>query len=132
GFNISSPKWISIKRNNYNFIGKYIASIFIIKSIIFIICSSLFFILINLTNVSNFSIPLQLQIAIVVCVFFQSAQLTFFFQGIEKMKKITSYAILSKMFFALAVFIFVKKDSSISFIIMLLGLSYIISFTIGL
>ncbi|MEX9870570.1 oligosaccharide flippase family protein [Providencia huaxiensis] len=132
GFNISSPKWISIKRNNYNFIGKYIASIFIIKSIIFIIFSSLFFILINLTNISNFSIPLQLQIAIVVCVFFQSAQLTFFFQGIEKMKKITSYAILSKIFFALAVFIFVKKDTSISFIIMLLGLSYIISFTIGL
>ncbi|MFQ0834062.1 oligosaccharide flippase family protein [Citrobacter gillenii] len=110
GFNLSGTYFVSKNQRYKNTVNEYLTSVFCIKFVlaffsiaIFYSISSFFF-----DGLSNISLFLILFI-----IFIQSFQPVWFFQGIEKMKHITIYTIISKIIYLSFVFIF-ANDGSIS------------------
>lgn len=108
GFNISATKDVSINRDDRNKLSEIFSSVFIIKTIIWIL-SLLFLIAISLLFEPFKSDYLLYLLSFGICfneLFFQQ----FFFQGIEEMKYITLINVFSKLLFFGLLFILVKSS----------------------
>ncbi|WNN51066.1 oligosaccharide flippase family protein [Hafnia alvei] len=108
GFNLSGTYYISKNCDNRNLICLYLGGVFIIKTIISILLITLLYLfgreLIHIQTNKSFLI-----ISSIIIV--QAFQPIWFFQGIECMKKITFFTILSKVSYLLLI-ITLAKDGS--------------------
>lgn len=109
GFNISGPKDVAVYRDDIKMLSEYVSSIYIIKSIIWIVCFIVFII-----GISSFDF-LRENLIIYVFAFFATISDVFFpiwfFQGIEKMKYITYINLFVRSLFIFAIFFFIKQKS---------------------
>ncbi len=122
GFNLSASYWIAKQSQNRDKVSRYIGSVYIIKSIL------IFFFIIGLiiySTTSNSLLATQYNLIILIAfvVLFQSFQPMWFFQGIEKLKNVTIYMIVSKLSYLLLVWMLVKKETDISFVLISLCIS---------
>jgi PST family polysaccharide transporter len=111
GFDISGTREISINRDNSLLTNNIFNEIITSKLYLYLISLSLFSFYLFYTN-SSFQNNLLIFI-IYLGVFGQIIMPAWFFQGVEKMKYITYFNLISKFFFTLMLFIFVKDKGDI-------------------
>lgn len=124
GFSISATNKISIYRNNKKYIGKLIGSIFTIKFILFILSASVVYL--TLSYVDNFS-----EYKVIICLsLLQILVMNFIpswiFYGTEKVHKFSFVNVISKLIFALSVFLMIKDSNDYFYVPILGALSQII------
>jgi O-antigen/teichoic acid export membrane protein len=107
GFNTSATKDISVNRHNTSKLNEIVSSVLIIKGVLFILS---FIILLGVL----FFIPQShgYYLLFVLTMWLALYEFIFpvwYFQGIEKMKYITFFTLLSKLTFLVLIFIFIKS-----------------------
>ncbi len=130
GFNLSAPSWIANNKNNIDKTCEYIGAIFILK----ILLTTLGMISLFIFTYSHDTLltDIKLTVSIALCIIFQSIQPTWFFQGIEKMKKITYYTIIAKIIYMILVLSFVKKPGQEWLVILFQATSFCLSSSIAI
>lgn len=129
GFALSAPYWISKNKLDKSAVSSYLGAIFFIKTILFIICGSLFFIYLAVNDsISKYGF---IKYYIVASIFFQSFQPNWFFLGIEKMKNVTIFMVTAKMTYLIMVFWLVKKSTQVDLVILCFAISNLLATLIG-
>ncbi|MCU7296689.1 oligosaccharide flippase family protein [Escherichia albertii] len=109
GFNLSATYWLARNKTKKKYVSHYIGAIFTVKLLLAFLVS--FFIYIyhacGLTELSHRKDILSIVSLICVVQAFQSA---WFFQGIEKMKQVAFYSVISKLLYVILVLLFVDKS----------------------
>lgn len=130
GFNLSAPRSISINRDDLSEVSKIFNSIMILKVIL------MFFSLIILSlTVLVFDKFRDEWIVYLFTFGFIIGEVLFplwFFQGMEKMKSIAILSLLSKLFYTVSVFIFVRSEVDYILVPLLNSLGIILSGIISL
>ncbi|QRG80663.1 oligosaccharide flippase family protein [Citrobacter sp. R56] len=131
GFNLSASYWIAKNAKNREKVSKYIGAVYTIKSVLitfFIIALILYLLISDSLLASRHDL-----IALVGCVvLFQSFQPMWFFQGIEKLKNVTIYMVISKLSYLVLVWLLVKKESDINFVLVSLCVSNLVATAISI
>lgn len=124
GFSLSATYEISINRDDSGYINKKLSSIFGVKLVLVLlsclIVLTLPFIIKSYAPYSNFFA------IIMIAIFAQAFQPLWLFQGIEKMKNITIYSVLTKIVYALLVVFFVRTPSDAYLVILFWGIAQIL------
>lgn len=125
GFDYTATKSISIHRSDPAKINEIVSSIYIIKSILFIISLILLsFLLILIPNANNHKLLLFLSMwTCLYDVIFP----TWFFQGIERMKYITVLNLTSRLIFLVLIFLIIKSSDDYLFVPVINGIGALIS-----
>ncbi len=124
GFNISATKDVSIYRDNPEKLSEIVSSVFIIKTVLFLLCFVVFsFVVYAFPNLRKHYILLLLTYGIALG---EVLLPIWFFQGIEKMKYMTYVSVLSKLFFTICIFIFIRSESDYLYMPILLSLGAVI------
>lgn len=131
GFTVSSTYWVSQNRDMKEKVSRYIGSVFVLKTIL------VFIVLLGLYVYSYFSKQAifnshWMLLAISMSVLFQAFQITWFFQGIEKMKNITFCVAFSKFSYLILVILVVKKPGDEVLALFSFGLSNMLSMLLGI
>lgn len=131
GFNLYSPSWIAKNQDDKNAISKFVSSIFLLKLILFFVTSLIIFIYIHLSStfIEN---KLLISLITILAVFSQTFQMTWLFQGIEKMANITLLTFLSKFSYIILVIVMVKEQNDVSAVILAYAISNIFATTLGI
>jgi PST family polysaccharide transporter len=109
GFNLSATRQISINRENYEKISEIYSSVMIVKFILMIV--GFVVTILVVATVERFKVNWEVYIVTFGIVIGQAIFPIWFFQGLEIMKYITYFNILSKIIFTLMIFIFVNEKS---------------------
>jgi len=109
GFNIIATKEISVHRNNSNKISEIVSSIFILKGSLFILSLLILSVLLYFIPQAQGYKPL-FYLTMWVC-FYEFIFPVFYFQGIEKMKYITYFTLVSRLIFVFLIFLLIKSKS---------------------
>lgn len=131
GFGLSAPYWLAKNKTERNEVAEYLGAIFIIKFILFTICT---------IAVTYYFFFLQTVMphtllffgALVSSIFFQTFQPNWFFLGIEKMKNVTFFMVTAKLSYLLLVFTIVKKTTQIDLVIFCFSVSNLLATAIGI
>ncbi|MBU2593894.1 MAG: flippase [Candidatus Edwardsbacteria bacterium] len=109
GFNLTATREISINRNNIDSISRIFCNVMIIKFILVLISFLLYLSLILYFPMFRTEIYLYLIgfLAVLGNLLFP----VWFFQGIENIKVVAIFNLLSKLIFTLTIFVFVKEQS---------------------
>lgn len=130
GFNLSSPNWIAQNKGDKREVSIYISSVFYLKVlflfplVIFICIYYVFFL-----NISN---QINMMIACIIAVISQAFIPVWFFQGIEKMRLITVFWVISKILYLMLVLLFVKREGQEYIVIICFGISNIAATVIAI
>jgi PST family polysaccharide transporter len=109
GFGLSATYRISLLQNeDKKKVSEIIGSVFFIKIILIILITIIIYFY---ANFSDFEKNKEYLYVALLAIVGQAFQPMWFFQGIEKMKAITNYSVLIKVFYALFIFLFVVKES---------------------
>lgn len=130
GFNISATKEISKNRGNKNKLSEIVSSIFIIKSILFLLCFFLFISLLFLLPESKGYESLFL-FSLWAC-FYDVIFPIWYFEGIEQMKYITFITLISKFIFLGLIFVLIHKTDDFLYVPIIYGLGALVSGLISL
>ncbi len=125
GFNLSATKHISINSDNQSKINEIFSSVIMIKSVMALLF--FLFLLLLIATVDKFSHDGSLYIYAYGLIIGQVLFPVWFFQGIEKMRYITILNALSKIIFAVAIFIFVKSAEDLYLVFVFYSLGSIIA-----
>ncbi|WP_412706337.1 Putative O-antigen transporter [Aeromonas rivipollensis] len=131
GFGLSAPYWLAKNKAHKNQVAEYLGAIFIIKFILFSICTAVvtyyFFFL-------QAVMPHTLLFfgALVSSILFQTFQPNWFFLGIEKMKNVTFFMVVAKLSYLMLVFTIVKKQTQIDLVIVCFAVSNLLATAIGI
>ncbi|CAD7287303.1 oligosaccharide flippase family protein [Campylobacter suis] len=128
GFDTLIVKVVSENRNKKEILSNIISYVTFLKTILFIAVS---IVLIFLLQIDKFFDNLDIFVAFAFFIFFESMFPVWYFQGIENMKYIAIVTALSKMIFAIGVFIFVKQTSDYIIVPILYSATSFIAFIIG-
>lgn len=114
GFNISGPKDVAICRNEHKTLSEFVSSIYIIKSLLWVLCFIVYMALIFSSDFFHDNLIVYIFTFFITLndVFFPA----WFFQGIEKMKYITYVNLFVRSLFIIAIFILIKGPSDYVFI----------------
>ncbi|WP_461536560.1 oligosaccharide flippase family protein [Spongorhabdus nitratireducens] len=107
GFSLSGAYEIATNQNNKSHISHYLASVFIVKSLMTFVSLMLFGL--YLKYYSNIENTMPLFLGGTLAIVGQAYQWTWFFQGIEKMKNVTIYHFFVRLLFVLLVFYLVDE-----------------------
>jgi PST family polysaccharide transporter len=107
GFNISEIKEISIYRNNRSKLSEILSSVLTIKIVLALF--SIFILLSFISLFDFFSKYSFLYLAYSGLMLDAAINPSFYFQGIEKMKFITIFSILSQMIFTILIFLLIRS-----------------------
>lgn len=128
GFNLSGTYWISKNRDDKKEISKYIGAVTTIK---FLLCVVSSFSVLIYSYCSDIDFGFSILVAVVAIIFSQGFQLTWLFQGIEKMKNVTTCMVVAKLFYVIAILLIVKEQSDTATVLLCLAVSNMISTIIG-
>ncbi|MEQ3499756.1 flippase [Tenacibaculum sp. SSH1-16] len=109
GFQLTATRMISIHRNDKDKINEIFSSVMMIK--FFLLLLSVLLLLIIVFSVKQLRIDMYVYFLAFGTVIGQVLFPVWFFQGMERMKYITYINIISKSFFTLLMFVFVKNKS---------------------
>jgi len=129
GFNLSGTYKISKKRDDVNYVSELIGAIFYIKLLLVVFCLCVFLLYSYFLGFSVGSYMLSIYIGFNVLV--QAFLPTWFFQGIEKMKNITIYMVISKVFYVFLVFVFIKGKEDFETVVLIYALSNFVALLIA-
>lgn len=124
GFSISATNKVALFKNNKNYINKLNASIFQVKTILFLIL--LFFTLIFFKFFSKLLIYEEVIYLSLISIYVISIIPTWFFYGIEDIKSYSLFLLFSKFAYLVLIFLFVRDSSDYIYIPIL----YCIGFSI--
>lgn len=125
GFDISATKSVSIYRDDKKKLSEIVSSVYILKTILFVLSFICFFSIINLFG--NLSKERVLYLFTFGICFYQLLFPHYFYVGIEKMKYITYLTVLSNALFTLLVFIVVKSKDDYYYIPLLTMIGYLVT-----
>ncbi|BDH45245.1 hypothetical protein TUM12370_12890 [Salmonella enterica subsp. enterica serovar Choleraesuis] len=126
GFGLSGSYWISLNSQNKKKVAEYIGGVLIFKVLLVII------ILIAISAYLFFWQPVffhdyKLLAGILFTVLFQSFQIIWFFQGIEKMKNVTMIMVSSKIVYVISIMCLVNTNNESGVVLICLAGSALIS-----
>ena len=124
GFDTLGTKLVSENREDKKIISKILAQITLIKLILFAIVVCIIFFLLLFEKFNDHKI---LFFTFMIFIFFESMLPIWYFQGIEEMKFVAISNLLTKLFFACAVFIFVNSSADYLVLPILYGLGSMLS-----
>lgn len=130
GFNLSASYWIAKHSNNIYRVSKYIGAVYVIK-ILLVLGFIVILILYSIFSGSILASKYELITLIGLVVLSQSFQPMWFFQGIEKMKNVTIYMVVSKLFYLFFVWLMVKNASDTDYVLISLCISNVIATVIS-
>lgn len=107
GFNVSATKEISIYRNNKEKLSEIVSSVFIIKSVLFILAFIILYVILNLIPQAKNN-KLLFLLTMWMCLY-DVIFPVWYFQGIEQMKYITYMNLLSRLIFLGLIFLFINS-----------------------
>ncbi|MFQ1944213.1 oligosaccharide flippase family protein [Aeromonas veronii] len=130
GFGLSAPYWLAKNRARKNDVARYIGAVFTVKFILFLVCACVISIYFKLSNV----IPREkfIHLAILGSIFFQTFQPSWFFLGIEKVKNVTFFMVISKLSYLVLVFLFVKNSSDVVVVLCCYAVSNLFATSFGI
>ncbi|MGQ4869874.1 oligosaccharide flippase family protein [Aeromonas caviae] len=129
GFNLSGTHWVARHHEQREQVAKYLGSVTLIKFFLALVSSIGVVLYSWLIPQAGFSNILLFSIFFVI--FSQAFQLTWFFQGIEKMKNITISLVTAKILYMILVFSLVRGAEDIHLVLYSLAGSNIIASLIG-
>ncbi|OQP57861.1 oligosaccharide flippase family protein [Niastella populi] len=119
GFNLTATRELAMHRNDA---AKNARLFFTVLGTKMVICIALFLLLLLLiTFVPFFKAHFQLYLFGFSWVVGQALLVSWFFQGVEKMKYITIYTLLARSLFVVLVFIFIRERADYRFFILFMG-----------
>lgn len=125
GFDTSATREISINRNDRNRINEIVCSVFIIKGLLFVLSITvLSLILIFLPQAKDQFLLFYLSLWLCLFAFIFPQ---WYFLGIEKMKYITLLNLVSRLFFIVLIFYFVRSEKDFLLVPLLSGIGATIS-----
>jgi PST family polysaccharide transporter len=125
GFNLTATRALALHRDDA---AKNARLFFTVLAAKMVICAVLFVLLILLvTLVPFFKQHFQLYLFGFTWVLGQSLLVSWFFQGVEKMKYITIYTLLARLLFVALVFAFIRQRSDIRFFILFMGIGSLVA-----
>ncbi len=130
GFSLSATRIISAKRNNKNYVNRYIGAIFIVKMIIFTTLSLIVFIFALSTD--KYADHYLLFILGLLPILGQAFQPIWFFSGIEVMKLSAFFMVLAKLLFLIIIYINISDESDYLWVPIANGISQIIAAAVGI
>ncbi|MCR4417440.1 MAG: flippase [Ignavibacteria bacterium] len=130
GFNISATKNISIYRDNNKKITEIFSSVMIIKILILSIIFILFIILFQISDEFNSERTLYIYFFLGVIGWALFPQ--WLFQGLEKMKFVSFFNILSKLIFTVSIFFFINSVEDYELVALIQSLGFVFSGIISL
>lgn len=126
-FNQTATKAIALNRNNAGFVSKVFSTVFFTK---LFLCAVAFILLAVITwIIPLFRSQFELYLLGFAFVAGQAVMIPWFFQGLEKMHFIAFFILVSRVIFALLVFIFIRSAADTALFLFFLGLG---SFIAGL
>jgi PST family polysaccharide transporter len=125
GFNLTAPREIAIHRENKEKLSEIVSSILQIKFVLFIIATVLFVILI--TTIERFKKDALVYYITFGTIFGQFLFPVWFFQGMERMKYITIFNVISRTIFTLLIFVFVKRPADYFYVPLISSFGIIVS-----
>ncbi|EOK7647939.1 O28ac/O42 family O-antigen flippase [Escherichia coli] len=123
GFNLSSTEYIARNCQPKDKINKHIGAVFQIKILLIFLCVIFLYFLVN-DQLQQFKIEFFFYSCIAIIG--QTFQSLWFFQGVEKMKRITLFLTISKFSYVILTFVIVKKPEQGRFVILAYALSQVI------
>ncbi|EFL2531958.1 oligosaccharide flippase family protein [Escherichia coli] len=123
GFNLSSTEYIARNCQSKDKINKHIGAVFQIKILLIFLCVIFLYFLVN-DQLQQFKIEFFFYSCIAIIG--QTFQSLWFFQGVEKMKRITLFLTISKFSYVILTFVIVKKTEQGRFVILAYALSQVI------
>ena len=125
GFNLTATRALALHRDDAS---KNATLFFTVLAAKMIICIVLFGVLLLLITLVPFFKPhFQLYLFGFTWVLGQSLLVSWFFQGMEKMKYITIYTLLARMLFVALVFVFIRQRSDYRFFILFMGVGSLVA-----
>lgn len=125
GFNLTATRALALNRDALE---KNARLFFTVLAAKMVICIVLFGVLLLLiTSVPFFKPHFQLYLFGFTYVIGQSLLVSWFFQGMEKMKYITIFTLLSRLLFVVLVFVFIRQKSDNRFFILFMGVGSMVA-----
>lgn len=125
GFNLTATRELALHRRDAAKNARLLFSVLAAKMVI---CVALFILLLFLVNrVPFFKAHFQLYLFGFTWVIGQALLVSWFFQGLEKMKYITIYTLLARSLFVVLVFAFIRERSDYRFFILFMGIGSVVA-----
>jgi PST family polysaccharide transporter len=125
GFNLTATRALALQRDK---VAENARLFFTVLAAKMVICIALFGVLMLLITLVPFFKPhFQLYLFGFTYVIGQSLLVSWFFQGMEKMKYITIYTLLARLLFVALVFIFIRNRSDNQFFILFMGVGSMVA-----
>ncbi|AEW01806.1 hypothetical protein A4D02_07325 [Niastella koreensis] len=125
GFNLTATRALALHGDD---VAKNARLFFTVLAAKMIICAVLFAVLLLLiTTVPFFKQHFQLYLFGFTWVLGQSLLVSWFFQGVEKMKYITIYTLLARLLFVALVFAFIRERADNRFFILFMGIGSLVA-----
>lgn len=130
GFNISATREVSVNRDNKEKLNQIVSSVFIIKSVLFVLAFIILGgLLIFIPKAHGYE---SLFILSMWACFYEVIFPIWYFQGIERMKYITFITLVSRLIFAGLIFLLIHSPSDFLFVPIINGIGALVAGTISL
>lgn len=126
GFSLSSSYWIAKHRKNKRNISHYFGAVYFSKTFLLVLVF-IFMFSFSWRGIINIDDIDELKIWAFIIALSQAYQPIWFFQGIEKMKNVTMFMVLSKVLYMMFVFIFVKEMSDVFYVFFAFAISNVVA-----
>lgn len=128
GFDISAVKYVAEFQKNKARLNEVVSSVVYLRLILCVVLFVVLLLGLKIFNVNDKIVYLFFYISCFSNVLFPS----WFFQGIQKMKVITYFSLISKIIFTICIFIFIKKEEDYILFPLFNGLGLLIGSIFGL
>jgi len=129
GFNISATREVAVLKKDKEKLSKYFWNVFFIKLCLIMVSFLILFFMVSFFD--KFKLTPHVYMYSFGMVVGQAIFPSWFFQGIEKMKMITTINVLAKVIFTVSIFFFISSPNDYLFVPILNGLGFIISGLLG-
>jgi polysaccharide transporter, PST family len=130
GFNITATKEISIHRENKEKLNQIVSSIFILKALLLLVSFLVLFLFLSISDSNSYTNYLYL-LTMWMCLY-EFLFPIWYFQGIEQMKYITIFSVVSKSLFLALIFIIVQAPNDYLMVPLINGIGATISCVLAL